>query len=206
MKYLLPALLFLFFYSVKGQDRLILYSGDTMKVSVVKVGDKDIKYRSPGNASGPVQSIPVSDVHRIHYANNTTLTFWAPPEKLLKIDSVICGPDPHTMFIRGMEDAGAHYKRNKGTFAGCFVSGFFGAGIVGIVAPIICAAHTIPDKALSAPDPRLLDNGDYYRGYLGEVKHKKLKAAWVGWALGTGLFTVTSVVGAIVYTHYAIKH
>lgn len=205
MKYILPVVLFLFFQTAYGQDRLILFAGDTMKVKVVKITDNEIKYRLTGDTSGPVRSIAKSKVHRIHYANNTTLTFWAPPEEMAILDSTAAGPDPHEMFMRGMQDASTHYKRYKGTFAGCFAGGFT-LNILSFIPPLICATHKIPDRALNYPDARLMKNEDYRRGYTGEAKHRKVRAAWTGWAIGFGSSIVVGVITGIVYSNYAIHH
>lgn len=62
-------------------DLLTLRSGDEVKVKVLEINDKEIKYKRCDNLDGPLITINKSDVFMIKYANGSKEIFKEEPKK-----------------------------------------------------------------------------------------------------------------------------
>jgi hypothetical protein len=202
MKYFLPVLFLLFFTALRAQDKLIMYSGDTMNVKVIRLDTVNIFYRTSADAS--VQTVPQSSVHRIHYANNTTLTLWNGSYQKGINDTLIAAHDPWPMYYKGMDDAAKNYKKGKNVFVGNFFSGF-GLSIFGIWAPYVCINTPMKEKNMRYPNMGLTNDVDYVRGYHQQARRMKLHNAWPGYATGLAAEIVVGVVSGIFYSHYQVR-
>ena len=73
--------------AVHAQDILVLRSGNTMKVQVVEVAKKNVRYYDWGSKTQRVYVVPVSDIISIKYANGTTQTFDQEKTEKARVDS-----------------------------------------------------------------------------------------------------------------------
>ena len=66
--YIFFALLFLFDFSLNAQDIIRLKTGEELKVSIVKVSEKEVEYKKLDNLDGPVYAVSKNQVASLDFS------------------------------------------------------------------------------------------------------------------------------------------
>lgn len=180
-----------------AQDIIIKTSGDEVTVKVTEITLQDVVYKKPDSLQGRTFTIPKREVFMIKYENGSkeVITQETANEDLAALT-------PEMAYQRGRQDARRFYK-DSSVFWGSAAAGVGSLATAGIslAIPLVVAATPPKVSPRRLPDPRLIDNKEYMRGYRKQAHNKKIGKAAAG--AGTGIVTgagVTLVVLLILFS------
>jgi hypothetical protein len=98
------------------------------------------------------------------------------------------------MFSRGYQDGNRCYRGYSGAGTGTFFSTVLLGGIGGLVTGLACSETPPRFHNLSFPDPKLMQNNDYKKGYYQAAHQKKRKAVWKNFGAGMGTLLLLIII------------
>jgi len=164
------------------KDIIVRRNGEEIESKVIEITPAEIKYKKLDNLDGPLFTINKSDVFMIMYANGTKDIFNQP-------DKTINAENENTdMYVQGKIDAVEYYKGYVSAGTGCFFAGLLVGYLLGWIPALICSQTPPADENLNYPDPELIDNHAYKKGYVEEAFRIKRNKVWVNYAIGGGVW------------------
>ena len=138
--------------------------------------------------------LAVADVFLVRYANGTreVINHPAPAASADTSGQQLVGLSAAQRASRGQRDARRYYT-NSGAFWGSFGSTVYAGPLFGVVAPAVIGSAPVRPQNLRAPQPLLLRDADYARGYQQQANRTKRGRAWSGYGVATGLYVVLIV-------------
>jgi hypothetical protein len=181
-----------------AQDIILLRNCDMFPAKVTEINISRIKYKADTGSSKEL-SIPVSEVSTIKCYDGTATAFtqvdWDTAQAIVAtgLDTL----NSSYLYQKGIKDARICYDgyHNAATAA------FFLSGSLWYIGA--CAsegiARTPPQmENLNHPSTTLINNPDYYNGYMHQAMHRKYNK--VGWNSLAGFFTGFAIFLVIVST------
>ena len=158
-----------------AQDTLFLLNLTKIICSVLKINFANVTYITTDTLPKHKEIlIPKSLVRSVTYANGF---FELVSLRKIRKDEIT------TMFIKGSNDATAHYKHPGGSI-GTGITSFLTGGILGLIPAIACSATTPKMTNLGLPKDALVNNKEYMFGYIYTAKKMKQKKVWGAYSLG----------------------
>ena len=94
------------------------------------------------------------------------------------------------MFSKGKADAKSFYRgRNSGS-GWTAATTILTSPLIGVLPAALCASSDPSDENLLYPNPSLMKNADYNRGYIGEAHKIKNKKVWKAFGISSGVWLV----------------
>ena len=179
----------------RAQDTLLTRNGEVIAAKVLKITPTEIEYKHSDNPDGPLIVVLKSEVASIRYANGTREAFTA-NEPAAASTPVITEPayalpvarkptlSRENLYAQGQMDAQVYYKRSGALWGTATTTLLFApAGLV--VGLVTGAARPHPSTFLS-PNPELLREPEYLRGYQKQAHRRKMGKAAGGFGIGLG--------------------
>lgn len=218
-KYLLTVLLsFLLIPIAYCQDIITTRTGDEIQVKVMEITPDDVRFTKPDKPE-VLLALPKTDIFMIKYANGTKDVFNSEPQTLQTLPSLQSLPgqnlttaptpttDPATsittttastqltnedLFLQGRKDARSYYKGYKTAATMTFITTFLfpPAGLITAIGTGVTAPA--PHK-LGYPDPKLMAQPEYSRGYNQKAKRTKTGKVWKNFGIGMGAAVALSI-------------
>jgi hypothetical protein len=205
----LTAGLLLLAHTNRAQDTLVKRSGEEIAVKVLKITPTEVEYKRFDNLDGPLIVTLKSQVALIRYANGTKEEFplsvvepvnspgnviqgisSKPPAGYPSIGQSRLGNED--LFMRGQQDARLYYKGSAalwGTAVPTFL--YFPVGLpIGLA---IAATKPRPSN-FTTPNPELLKEPLYIKGYQQQAHRRKIGKAAMGVGIAAGAWVVLSLV------------
>lgn len=168
-------------------DVLLLTTGQEVAGRVLTITPTELTYL-PANAAPPADTlhVPTASVFLVRYANGTREVL-APPAP----------DDPSPPALRGLgsrerQSLGAHdalrYYRASGPFWGTFGSALYLGPVLGLAPAIGISSVRVRPSRLQAPQPLLLQDADYARGYQQQANRTKRGHTWAGYGVAAGVY------------------
>ncbi|AKQ45312.1 hypothetical protein TH63_06145 [Rufibacter radiotolerans] len=172
-------------FSLSAQDIIYKTSGDEVSAKIMEISTTKITFKQPNLFSDSLFTLPHKDVFMVKYANGEKELMQpaveeAAPEPVKR--------NPLQMAQLGRLDARKYYKSNKG-IAGGAISGF-------LFFPAALVVAAVPPKITlnDGPDPQLLSNPYYYKGFRSQAHKRKLGKVAIGTGVGLlGLIVFSSL-------------
>lgn len=170
---------------VSAQDVIIKRTNEEILAKVTEVSVTEVKFKRFDNQNGPLYTLLKSEIAKIRYENGTIDSF--------KIEYI---PQTYTqnnsfnseLFLQGQTDAIKYYKGQGagfGTFAATTLTLY-----LGLIPAIACSSTPPRDNNLNYPNPDLMKNFDYNRGYTQKAYKIKKRNTWTGFGIGAISFFV----------------
>ena len=147
-------------------------------------------------------SLAAADVRLVRYANGTKELIRAGADAAA--ESPLVGLSAEQRYLRGRQDNRQYYQPAKGVFWGTFGATLAGSGYGGIVAGGVISLTPPQRQNLLAPQPQLLDDPGYYRGYRKQAQNRKPGKAAAGF--GVGVAAEAALLVILVATFFAAWH
>ena len=171
----LNLILFLFFNSY-SQDVITLKTSQDIFSKVIEVSKTEVKYKKFENIDGPTYTISKFDVIMIRYQNGTKDVFNLDNNPVE--DSQIKYQQDLDMFKLGQKDAFKNYNGYHGASTGTFVTSILCSPLIGLIPAISCSSTSPKEINLNYPNPELMKNFDYKKGYIQQSKKIKQGKVW----------------------------
>lgn len=99
--------------------------------------------------------------------------------------------DANKLFIDGQIDAKNHYRGYTGAGTATLLVGLL-SPLIGVIPAVACSSTPPQDRNLHYPNPKLMENEDYKKGYTQKAKKIKQSKVWTNWgiAFATNLLLV----------------
>ena len=157
-------------------------TGEDISGKILEVTSSEIKYKKADNLDGPIFTISKSEVLIIRYKNGTKDVF----SDTTSIES----KNDNDMFSKGKADAKSFYRgRNSGS-GWTAATTILTSPLIGVLPAALCASSDPSDENLLYPNPSLMKNADYNRGYIGEAHKIKNKKVWKAFGISSGVWLV----------------
>lgn len=185
MKKSITTLTFLFTLVYVGiaQDILTKKTGDDLQVKILEVGQSEIRYKMFNNLEGPIFSISKGEILMVRYENGTKDVF----------GSSTAGSQNDEQFQQGQLDAEKYYKNYKGASRGTLATTILTTPVLGLIPAFLTTMDEPEDGNLDYPNPQLMKDQEYKRGYIQKAKKIKSKKVWKNFGIGTGIFVAVIV-------------
>ncbi|WP_125916415.1 hypothetical protein [Hymenobacter coccineus] len=171
-----------------GPDTILRLDGQEIQGRVVVLTPTELRYLPAAPAPPDTLALPVAEVFLIRYANGT--------REVLHPETANAGPADLLLGLNtrqrdslGRRDAATHY-RNPGALWGTFGATLYAGPIVGVVMPALVGRASVKARNLRAPQPALLGDADYQRGYQQQANRTKHQQTWTGYGTGVGAWVV----------------
>lgn len=187
MKFVIQLAVLLCITNIHAQDTIRLRNCEVLTAKVTEINISRVKFKADANSSKEL-SIPVNEVSAIKCHDGTANIFteadWDTAEAITAtgLDTL----NHEYLYQKGIRDARLCYDgyHNAGTAA------FFLTGSLGFIGA--CQSELIgrtPPRIenLNYPSETLINNPDYYNGYMHQAMHIKYNK--VGWNSLGGFFT-----------------
>ncbi len=174
-KILFLLILTLSFCSLHAQDSILKKNGVTILAKVLEVNLTEIKYRNYGDENGEIYSILKDEVWTIHYANGNT--------DIINTET----PEYDNYFLKGRQDAVRYYRGYKGSGTTVLIVSLV-SPVYGLIAAASSSASAPKIKQSDFPNPKLLKNEDYVKGYTKEAKKIKSNKVWENFGIACGAY------------------
>ncbi|UOQ53732.1 hypothetical protein [Hymenobacter cellulosivorans] len=168
-------------------DAILRTNGEEIKAKILTVSPDTIHYVHLDPPSTDTLRIASADVFMLRYANGTREVIQHP----VATSSAMQLSRQEAM-QRGAADA-RKYFRAPGAFWGTYGATLLNP-MAGLVTGVVVGNVRPLEYNLTAPDPNLLKNPDYVRGYQRQAKNKKLGKAVAGFGAGVGTLVVALAV------------
>lgn len=187
--------------SSQAQDIITKRNGEEIRAKVLEISDLEIRYKNFDYLTGPTIIVPKNEVFSIKYENGQKELFevTAPstaPAPSAPSNQGTAVVQPYTGdggYEKGQKDAEKFYTKYKDPATGSLASGFC-CGIIGIAVPLISVNSEIKETNLGAPDPVLMTDPNYRRGYVDKAKSIKRKKVWNNYIIGCGAAIVWNII------------
>ena len=178
-----------------AQDTLVTRHGEAIVVKVSRITPQEIEYKHFDNPDGPLIVVLKSGVAAIRYANGTREAFNA-DEPAATSTPVITEPAyalPTTkkmplvqgdLYVQGQMDAQMYYRKN-GALWGTAITTFL-IPPAGLIVGVATGASRPSPGNFFTPNPELLREPEYLRGYQKQAHRRKAGKAASGFGLGLG--------------------
>lgn len=178
IKYLITTVLLLWaIVPCRAQDRIIKKSGKTVKVKILGVSSTEVKYKKTNIPNSYFHTMPCSHIAYIQYENGSI-------DSISGKDSLIKRTgDPYKL---GKADAREYYHRYTGAANGTLFTSLV-SPLIGFMPAFVFSITEPKDKHLSYPEPELMKNEAYAKGYRTQAKRIKASKVWTNWAVALGL-------------------
>lgn len=168
-------------------DTILRRDGKQVRGRVLARTPTVLRYLPAAPAAPDTLALPAAEVFLVRYANGTKEVLRpAPAEAAADPLLGLAAADRQNL---GRRDAAAHY-RNPGVFWGSAGAAFGASPIYGVAAPIVLSIKPVKPGNFQAPNPALLNDPSYQRGYQQQANRTKRQRAWAGYATGTGAWVV----------------
>ena len=163
-------------------DVIVRTNGDELPGRVLSITPALVRYLPAAPAPPDTASLAAADVFMVRYANGT--------KELMRADadaaaaSPLVGLNAEQRYTLGRQDSRQYYQPAKGVFWGTFAATVATTSYGGIVTGGIISLTPPQRQNLLAPQPQLLDDPDYYRGYRKQAQNRKLGKAAAGFGVG----------------------
>ncbi|GAA4392573.1 hypothetical protein [Hymenobacter koreensis] len=180
-------------------DIILLTNGTEIPARVLLISPAAVRYLpvpAAGNqpAAPDTLSLARQEVFLVRFANGTKEVL-QPEEQPTASTSPLVGMSADQRYQQGRADARKHYKPAKGVFWGTFGSSFYPIGVLGGVVTGVAVGTTPPRRQnLKAPQPELLNDADYYKGYRKQAQARKLGKAAEGLGVAAGIQVAVIIV------------
>ncbi len=165
-----------------SQDMITKKTGEDISGKILEVTSSEIKYKKADNLDGPIFTISKSEVLIIRYKNGTKDVF--------SDTTTIESKNDNDMFSKGKADAKSFYRgRNSGS-GWTAATTILTSPLIGVLPAALCASSDPSDENLLYPNPSLMKNADYNRGYIGEAHKIKNKKVWKAFGISSGVWLV----------------
>jgi len=100
------------------------------------------------------------------------------------------------LFTRGQNDASNYYKKYKAASTATLVTTIVLSPLLGLVPAAACSSTPPEFKNLGTPDSKLMENPNYYNGYMDRAKTIKSRSVWTNWGIGfaVNLFVILAFI------------
>lgn len=202
-----------------SQDIICKKTGEKIMVRIITEEKTEIKYQNYDDITGPILSIPRSDVimiqHKLKGEGRIKTTKRNKTRKdSYKYDSLgesiadikykdtndkIKGKDINhilpssELFIHGQIDATKYYRGYKEAGTWTLITSL-AYPLFGLVPAISCSVTEPKDKNLGFANPDLMKNADYYYGYTLKANQIKRSKIWKNWVIAFGMNLVATVI------------
>jgi hypothetical protein len=105
-------------------------------------------------------------------------------------------PGNDSLYSLGKNDASIYYKGYTGAAVSTLVTSIFFPW--GLIPAIACSAKPPAMENLGFNNRHLMENSNYYNGYVNEAHKIKKKKVWGGFAVGSGLFFAFAILVSVV--------
>lgn len=179
--------------STNAQDLITKKDGTDISAKVLELTITEIKYKKYDNLSGPIYTLPISDVLMIRYEDGTKDIF----NKVVSSDDKSLPDDG--MCEKGKEDAIMYYEAKKTGAGWTLVTAAVPvtAPLFGLIPALSCCSAVPADRNLNYPDKELMQNADYSRCYKHQAKKMKKKKIWKFYAIGSGIYAVALIYNVV---------
>jgi hypothetical protein len=185
------ALTFFILTTCYAQDIVTKQSGDSVAVKIIEISPTELKYKMFSNLEGPVYIVSKSDIKAIRFENGTKEVF---ENYKLPQSAPLTTLSTEDYFKKGYADASIYYKGYKGAGTGTFLPSLLISPLLGLIPAIACSSTAPKDRNLNYPNPELMKNPDYYRGYTTHAKKIKQGKVWLNWGIAFGINMVFEAV------------
>ena len=183
-------------------DVIVRTNGDELAGQVISITPELVRYLPATPASPDTISLAATDVFMVRYANGTKELMRAGTDAV--VESPLVGLNAEQRYLRGRQDSRQYYRPAKGVFWGTFAATVATTGYGGIVTGGVISLVPPPRQNLLAPQPQLLDDPDYYRGYRKQAQNRKVGKAAAGFGVGVAAEAV--LLAIFVATLFAAWH
>jgi len=190
-------------------------------VKIIDEGKREIIYQKYDNLSGPILTIPRSDVIMIQHEYRTDSNLKATKninplsdsDKYISLQqrinyfksndtnskreiiepSDLLSLSNSELYILGQMDASMYYKNYKVASTATLITSIVNP-IIGLIPSITCSVTTPADKNLNYPNLELMKKPGYYYGYTNKSEKIKRGKVWTNWAIALGVNMVASLI------------
>lgn len=184
---------------VAATDVIVRTNGDELPGRVLSITPTLIRYMPAAPAPPDTLELAATEVFMVRYANGTRELI-----RVARAEAPLVGLSTEQRYLRGRQDSHQFYQPAKGVFWGTFGATLAGYGYGGLLAGGVMALTPPRRQSLraSAPQPQLLDDPDYYRGYRKQAQNRKVGKAAAGFGTGVGVTVVvwTALLLALIST------
>ena len=179
-------------------DVLLLSNGQELTGQVLTISPTELTYRpAPVDGAAPLPDtvrLQTASVFMVRYANGTreVLAQLQPAAPAASPDLTPAPLRDLTVPQRqalGQRDARVNY-RHSGPFWGSFGTGVFLGPLLGLASTISIAESSVQPSNLGAPQPVLLTDPSYQKGYQRQANQLKSRRTWGGYWVATGLYAL----------------
>lgn len=172
-----------------AQDVITKKDGSDVDAKILEVTPTEIKYKRFDNQSGPTFTLLISDVLLVKYENGTRDTFNQNNNNLASNES----DNPYDLIEQGKQDAVMNYKGKNSGKGGVVATNILLGPLLGLIpAAIITSSEPQPEN-LRAPNPELMRNPSYNKGYTEQAEKIKKKKVWKAYGISAGVVVVLVV-------------
>lgn len=184
-----------------GPDTILRLDGQEIRGRVVALGPALLRYLPAAPAAPDTLALPVAAVFLIRYANGTRAVLHPELAAAGAPADLLAGLNARQRDSLGRRDAAAHYNKH-GPYWGTLGASLYAGPVLGLVAPAVISSTDVKARNLQAPQPALLADADYQRGYQQQANRTKRRRTWAGYGTGVGAW----VVAVAVLVSVAISH
>ncbi|WP_157886753.1 hypothetical protein [Hymenobacter sp. PAMC 26628] len=171
-----------------GTDTILRLDGQEIQGRVVTLTPTVLRYLPAAPAAPDTLALPVAEVFLVRYANGT--------KEVLHPEAAAGGPadllpglDAGQRVGLGRRDAAAHYNQH-GPYWGTLGTTLYAGPVFGLVPAAIISSIDVKARNFQSPQPALLADADYQRGYQQQANRTKRQRAWAGYGTGAGVWVV----------------
>lgn len=181
----------------EAQDLINKKSGEVIEAIVSEVNPSEITFKKFSYKDGPDYVILKSEILSIRYANGDVDDFteetgnsYVMPDTT-SIKSIETMKPAETMgareyFMKGGSDANYQYTHYKGASTGTLITSIL-SPLVGLIPAIACSSTRPRPHNLGFRDSKLMNNTNYFNGYVRTAHQRKKRKVWTNWAIGLGV-------------------
>ena len=183
-------------------DVIVRTNGEELAGRVLSITPALVRYVPAAPAPPDTASLAAADVFMVRYANGTKELIRAGADAAA--ESPLVGLNAEQRYLRGRQDSRQYYQPAQGVFWGTFAATVATTGYGGIVTGGVISLTPPQRQNLLAPQPQLLDDPDYYRGYRKQAQNRKLGKAAAGF--GVGVAAEVALLAVVVGILFATWH
>lgn len=171
-----------------GSDTILRLDGQEIQGRVVVLTPTVLRYLPAAPAPPDTLALPVAEVFLVRYANGTKEVLH--PEMAAGGSAdLLPGLDARQRDSLGRRDAAAHYNQH-GPYWGTFGTTLYAGPVFGLVPAAIVSSIDVKARNFQSPQPALLADANYQRGYQQQANRTKRQRTWSGYGTGVGVWVV----------------
>ncbi|MGI4886375.1 MAG: hypothetical protein ACRYFR_15570 [Janthinobacterium lividum] len=172
-----------------GPDTILRLDGQEIRGRVVVLGPEQLRYLPAASAASDTLALPVAEVFLIRYANGTRAVLHPELAAAGAPADLLAGLNAGQRDSLGRRDAATHYNKH-GPYWGTLGATLYAGPVLGLVTPAAVSSIDVKARNLQAPQPALLADADYQRGYQQQANRTKRRRTWAGYGTGAGAWVV----------------